>query len=161
VVGEEHHQGILQDVFGFQLREDGADALVDDFDATFIGIPVAAAQRVIGIIRRELDGGQGGLIVLRGNGEWPMRFRDLELGEEGTAGGVAGATTAGAAACLASACRLAWAACRAATSFLTATNDMKSMSSILPNSSCCRPPFLERKPTMSILLSLSFLPPLM
>ena len=83
VVGEEHHQGILQDAFRFELSEDRPHALIDDFDATFIGIPVATAQRVLGIIRRELDGRKGGFVEMCRNREGAMRFRDLKLGEEG------------------------------------------------------------------------------
>jgi hypothetical protein len=86
VVGEEKHEGVFENAGGFELGEDGADALVDGFDAALVGIPVAAHERVLGVVGRELERGEGGFVVGRGNRKRTVGLGDLELGEKGLAG---------------------------------------------------------------------------
>ena len=54
VVGEEEHEGVIEHAGGLELGEDDADALVDGFDAALVGIPIAAHERVLGVVGREL-----------------------------------------------------------------------------------------------------------
>ena len=83
VIGEEDDEGVVEDAFGLELIEDGADALVDDFDAALVGVPIAADEGVVGVVCGQFDGGEGGGIEGVGDGEGAVGFGDLELGEEG------------------------------------------------------------------------------
>ena len=83
VIGEEDDEGVVEDAFGLELIEDGADTLVDDFDAALVGVPVAADEGVIGVVCGQLDGGECGIVEGVGDGEGAVGFGDLELGEEG------------------------------------------------------------------------------
>lgn len=83
VVREEKHEGVFEDAGFGELGEDDADALVDGLDAALVGIPVAAHERVIGVVGRELEAGERSVVVGFGNGKRTVRLGDLNCAKKG------------------------------------------------------------------------------